>query len=233
MSVLICKNVSSEGPGTIEDYLRPKGISYTIVDLSVGEPLPVEMGLYDTLVMLGGPMSVNDDLRYIRDEEALVRDFAAQGKKMFGICLGAQIMAKALGAQVRKGLGTEVGWLPIKFSEEGLRDPLIQGLATHPASEVIDRAIPVFHWHGETFDIPAGAVRLASSELYQNQAFRYGKSAYAFQFHIEVSERIIYDWMAGENIDMNMLKADTNRYFDIFRKRAFVFYEKFFGQSNN
>ncbi|HMK60095.1 MAG TPA: type 1 glutamine amidotransferase [Dissulfurispiraceae bacterium] len=231
MSVLICKNISSEGPGTIEDFLRSKGIPYTIVDLSAREALPVDMGPYDTLVMLGGPMSVNDDLPYIRDEEVLVRDFAARGKKMFGVCLGAQIMAKALGAQVRKGPGPEVGWLPIKFSEEGLMDPLIQGLATHPATEVIDRAIPVFHWHGETFDIPVGALRLACSELYQNQAFRYGKSAYGFQFHIEVSERIIYDWMAGENIDMGMLKIDTDRYFDIFRKRAFIFYEKFFGQS--
>jgi len=193
MSILICKNISSEGPGTIEDFLRSKEIQYTIVDLYKGESLPSDAGRFDTLVMLGGPMSVNDDLQYIRDEEHLVRDFAARGKKIFGICLGAQIMAKALGAQVRKVPGQEVGWLPIKFSEEGLRDPLIQGLATHPATEVIDRAIPVFHWHGETFDLPHGAIRIASSRACENQAFQVGSGVIGLQFHLETTPQTARD----------------------------------------
>ena len=226
MSVLICKNISTEGPGTIEDYLRLKEIPYTIVDLSQGASLP-DATSFDTLIMLGGPMSVKDDISYIRKEEELVRDFALVGKKMLGVCLGAQIMAKAFGAKVYKGPAAEVGWLDITLCEEGLRDSLMIRMASHPDSGGIWKKSKVFHWHGETFDIPQGASRLAFSDLYPNQAFKYGRG-YAFQFHIEVSEQIIYDWMSGEKTDMNNLRAETRRYYDDYRKRAFAFYQKFF-----
>ena len=232
MPVLICKNISTEGPGTIEEHLRLERIPYTIVDLYIGESLP-DNARYDTLIILGGPMSVNEDLQYIRKEEDLVRDFASKCKKILGICLGAQIMARALGAKVYKGAATEVGWHNIALSEEGWGDPLMSKLAVHPETGNAENVFRVFHWHGETFDIPAGARRLASSDIYTNQAFKYGEAAYAFQFHIEVSEQIIYDWMAGEDIDINKLKAETGRYYDIYRKRALVFYEHFFRQSTN
>jgi GMP synthase (glutamine-hydrolysing) len=210
MSVLICKNISSEGPGTIGNYLDQKGIRYDIVDLSSGEALP-DASFYDTLVMLGGPMSVNDDIAYIRQEEELVRYFADAGKSMLGVCLGAQIMAKALGAKVYKGPEPEVGWLDITLSEEGLSDPLMLKLACHPEDGEAHKTLKVFHWHGETFNIPEGANRLAFSDIYPNQAFRYG-TGYAFQFHIEASEQIIYDWMSGERIDINSLKEETGRH---------------------
>jgi GMP synthase-like glutamine amidotransferase len=226
MSVLILKNISTEGPGTIEDYLRLKGIPYAIVDLYKGESLP-DATAFDTLIMLGGPMSVNDDISYIRKEEDLVRDFASAGKKMLGVCLGAQIMAKALGAKVYKGPAPEIGWLDIILCEEGLRDSLMLSMTGHTDTGEICKRFKVFHWHGETFDIPPGASRLASSDLYPNQAFRYG-SGYALQFHIEVSEQIIYDWMSGEKIDMIMLQEETERHYDAYHKRAFTFYEKFF-----
>jgi len=226
MSVLILKNISTEGPGTIEDYLRLKEIPYTIVDLYKGESLP-DATSFDTLIMLGGPMSVNDEISYIRKEEGLVRDFASAGKKMLGVCLGAQIMAKALGAKVYKGPAPEVGWLDIILCEEGMRDSLMLSMTGHPDTGEICKRSKVFHWHGETFDIPRGASRLAYSDLYPNQAFRYGRG-YALQFHIEVSEQIIYDWMSGEITDMNNLKTETGRYCDAYRKRASAFYEKFF-----
>ncbi len=231
MSVLICKNISSEGPGTIEDYLRMKGIPHTITDLHRGEALP-DATSFDTLVMLGGPMSVNDDIRYIRQEEELVRNFAAASKKMFGVCLGAQIMAKALGAKVYKGPAPEIGWLDITLCDEGLTDPRMIKLAGSRSSD-IPKSFKVFHWHGETFDIPSGASRLASSDLYPNQAFRFGDNSYAFQFHIEVSEQIIYDWMSGEKIDMKKLKDETRLNYDIYHGRAFAFYEEFFGRNTN
>jgi GMP synthase-like glutamine amidotransferase len=182
--------------------------------------------------MLGGPMSVNDEISYIRKEEELVRDFASVGKKILGVCLGAQIMAKALGAKVYKGPAPEVGWLDIILCEEGLRDPLMLSIARDPNTGEIGKRSKVFHWHGETFDIPQGASRVAFSDLYPNQAFRYGKG-YAFQFHIEVSEKIIYDWMSGEKIDMNMLKEETAWHYDAYRKRASAFYEKFFNTHTN
>jgi GMP synthase (glutamine-hydrolysing) len=231
MSVLICKNISSEGPGTVEDYLRQNKVPYTIIDLYKGESLP-DAASFDALVMLGGPMSVNDDIHYIRREEELVRDFASEAKSMLGICLGAQIMAKALGAKVYKGPAPEIGWLDITLSEEGLTDPLMIKLAGRPDLNNLAKSFKVFHWHGETFDIPPGASRLASSELYANQAFRFGVNAYAFQFHIEVSEQIIYDWMSAEKIDMNRLQEETRLNHDIYRKRAFEFYGEFFGAHN-
>jgi GMP synthase-like glutamine amidotransferase len=226
MSVLIFKNISTEGPGTIEDYFLLKGIPYTVVDLCKGEALP-DATSFDTLIMLGGPMSVNDDISYIRQEEDVVREFASRGKKMLGVCLGAQIMAKALGAKVYKGPAPEVGWLDITLCEEGLRDTLMLRMAGHQDVDDIRNKIKVFHWHGETFDIPKGASRLAFSDLYPNQAFRYGRG-YAFQFHIEVSEEIIYEWMSGEKIDMNSLRTETGQYYDVYQKKAFAFYEKFF-----
>ncbi|MGO9377705.1 MAG: type 1 glutamine amidotransferase [Dissulfurispiraceae bacterium] len=232
MHILICKNISTEGPGTIEEYLSNERIPYTTVDLSVGEPVPY-IAQFATLVMLGGPMSVNDNLPYIRQEEGLVRDFTARGRRILGICLGAQIMAKALGAKVYKGPSPEIGWHDITLNEKGSADPRMSELACNPDTGEAARVFKVFQWHGETFSIPDGSVRLASSELYPNQAFRYGESAYAFQFHIEVSEQMIYDWMAGEHIDLNELKAETGRYCDVYRKRAFAFYENFFRQSTN
>lgn len=227
MNVLICKNITAEGPGTIEDYLQREGIPYTIIDLYKGEGLH-DTSAFDSLIMLGGPMSVNDDIDYIRREEKLVLDFAAAGKKIFGVCLGAQIMAKALGAKVYKGPAPEIGWFDIDLCDEGLHDTLILKLAAQPDEGDIRKSFKVFHWHGETFDIPAGASRLASSKLYPNQAFKYGNHAYAFQFHIEVREQTIYEWMSGENIDINELKAETARFYDVYRKRAFAFYDSFF-----
>ena len=229
MSVLICKNISTEGPGTIEDFLRIKEIPYTIIDLSKGEGIPDTKG-FDTLLMMGGPMSVNEDdiYPYIKKEEELVREFIADSKSVFGICLGAQIMAKALGSRVYKGKEQEIGWYDIELTPEGIADPMMRKLAVHPRVGDFWKRFKVFHWHGETFDIPEGAVRLAGSELFPNQAFRYGSKAYAFQFHIEVTKEMIYDWLKGEDIDHDKLKTDTERLYEVYNARAWNFYKAFF-----
>jgi GMP synthase-like glutamine amidotransferase len=233
MSVLICKNVETEGPGTIEDFLKTKGILYVIIDLSKGEDIPAAEG-FDTIIMMGGPMSVNEDdiYPYIKKEEELVRDFALKNKNILGICLGAQIMAKALGSRVYKGEQREIGWYDIELTEDGIRDTLMRKLAVHPQAGAqagdLWRRFKVFHWHGETFDIPLGSVRLASSSLYPNQAFRYGSKAYAFQFHIEVTKEMIYDWLKDEDIDYDRLKAETEKLYEAYSGRAYNFYEAFF-----
>ncbi|MBI5410203.1 MAG: type 1 glutamine amidotransferase [Nitrospirae bacterium] len=226
MSVLICKNIETEGPGTIENYLKMVEIPYRVVELSAGEGLP-DPEDFDTLVMMGGPMSVNDDVPYIRDEEKLVRDFASKGKKIFGVCLGAQIMAKALGARVYSGPQQEIGWYDIELTGDGLEDPLMRNMAMHPVVRDFWRRFKVFHWHGETFDIPVGAVRLASSQLYPNQAFRYGNNAYAFQFHIEVRDHMILEWLK-EAPDFQKIKKDTENYYEEYLGRAGNFYKVFF-----
>jgi GMP synthase (glutamine-hydrolysing) len=228
MSVLILKNVPSEGPGTIEDFLLDSRISYRIIEMSQ-EDLP-PAGTADTLVILGGYMSVNESDKYpfISKEIELVREFIGQGKKVFGICLGAQIMAKALGARVYAGPQKEIGWYDIELLDDGLRDTLITRLATHPDAGNFRRKFKVFHWHGETFDMPSGAQRIARSALYPNQAFRYGANAYAFQFHIEVKKETILEWMKNEPVDMEVITRETDAYYGECYGRALNFYRGFF-----
>jgi GMP synthase-like glutamine amidotransferase len=232
MAVLICKNIESEGPGTIEDYLKVTDISYQVVELSRGEKLP-DPDDFDSLVIMGGPMSVNEDgiYPYIKEEEKLVKSFIARDEKILGICLGAQIMAKALGARVYAGPQKEIGWYNIELTGEGLEDPLMRSLAFHPVVKDFWRQFKVFHWHGETFDIPSGAVRLASSMLYPNQAFRYGAHAYAFQFHIEVRKEMILEWLRDEP-DFPRIKRDTETFYEEYAGRAGNFYKDFFLNKN-
>ncbi|KAF0180563.1 MAG: hypothetical protein FD164_1780 [Nitrospirae bacterium] len=229
MSVLVLKNISSEGPGTMAGYLAQRAIPYSVIDLYAGEPVPVAEE-FDMLVMLGGPMSVNDDnsYSYIRQEYELTRRFISQRKPVLGICLGAQIMAKALGAKVFRGPEKEIGWLDITLTTVALRDFRMLKLATHPQGGDVWQRFKVFHWHGETFELPVGAVRLAASDMYANQAFRYGSHAYALQFHIEVDREMVYDWLTSEPIDQTRLTSDTEQFYDVYQKRALAFYESFF-----
>lgn len=233
MSVLILKNVASEGPGTLEDFFRQRGTYYKIVNCAT-ENIPGSKD-FDTVVMLGGPMSVNEEdvYPYIKKETALVKEFVAKRKKIFGICLGAQIMAKALGAKVYPGPEKEVGWYDIELTDGGRRDRCMKELAVHPGAGDFRTRFGVFHWHGETFDIPEGAVRLAKSELYPNQAFRYGEGAYAFQFHIEVRKEMIYEWLEGESVDMHQIRQQTEAIYDDYLKRAMNFYKEFFAQKHS
>ncbi len=232
MSVLILKNVPNEGPGTIEDFLVDNAIPYRIAEMQ-HEDFP-EGGDADTLVILGGYMSVNEsDIHpFIAKEIGLVKEFMDKGKKIFGVCLGAQIMAKALGARVYAGPEKEIGWYDIELVDEGLRDPSIRKLALHPRAGDFWKKFKVFHWHGETFDIPAGAERIARSALYPNQAFRYGKNAYAFQFHIEVKRETIFEWLKNEPVDIEKVRRETEAYYDDYRARAQNFYRVFFADGS-
>lgn len=226
MAVLILKNISTEGPGTIEDFLAENSIQYQVIDLQ-RESIP-DTGDFDALVMMGGPMSVNDDIPYIRREYELVREFIADGKKVFGVCLGAQIMAKALGAGVYVGPQKEIGWYDIELISDGIKDPMMKLLAVHSKTGDFHNKFKVFHWHGETFDIPGGADRLARSEIYPNQAFRHGDKAYAFQFHVEVKKEMIYEWLKNEPVNMNMLRKETEANYDEYLSRTMKFYAAFF-----
>lgn len=222
MPILIVKNVAAEGPGTIEDFLVHNNMHYTIIDLA-RHAIDSAVG-YDTLVMLGGPMSVNDEdaFPYLTHEMKLAEKFMKEQKKVLGVCLGAQLMAKALGAKVYPGPEKEIGWYDITLKEAGLQDPLMAHLALE------GKRCKVFQWHGETFDLPQGAERLAASDLYPNQAFRYGNKAYAFQFHIEVSRQMIVDWLKNEPVDMAKIEQDTEAYYADYAARAQSFYKTFF-----
>lgn len=228
MSVLILKNIVSEGPGTLGDFLRGSGIDCRIIELE-HERIP-DADKYETLVMLGGPMSVNNEKEYpyLTGEIRLAERFMKEGRKVFGICLGSQIMAKALGARVYAGPIKELGWFDIQLSEKGLDDAHMRSLARSTETGEILQSVRVFHWHGETFDLPVGAELLAGSALYPHQAFRYGEQAYAFQFHIEVSKEMIAEWALTEPVDRDLLRRQTEVMYSGFFEHARGFYHSFF-----
>ena len=225
MNVLIVKNVSGEGPGTIEDHLCKERIPYSVIDLKTGDPAP-QLDAFTHLVILGGPMAVYEMhlFPHLVIEAELIRAAIDANKHIMGVCLGAQMLAHALGVRVYPGSGKEIGWYEVTLSGDGMGDPLMSMLA------LPDRNVAqVFQLHGDTFDLPEGSVRLASSDLYANQAFRYGDRAYGLQFHIEVTPAIVRDWLADEQgIDYASILADSERLFVSYRQRAEKFYERFF-----
>jgi GMP synthase-like glutamine amidotransferase len=143
---------------------------------------------------------------------------------VLGVCLGAQMLAHVLGARVYPGGNKEIGWYEVGITDEGMKDPLLSGLSVDGKT-----VAQVFQWHGDTFDLPRGAVRLASSELFPNQAFRYGKAVYALQFHIEVTPKIVRDWLTHEKgVDVASVNAESERIFAPYLNRANNAYRQFF-----
>ena len=151
--------------------------------------VPSDLNPVRGLVLLGGPMSVNDSLAWLRPELYLIERALQRNLPILGICLGAQLLAKALGARVYRNPSAEIGFFPISPTPAASSDPLLRHL--HPFD-------PVFHWHAETFDLPRNATHLAYSETCPNQAFRYGSHAWGFQFHPEASPSVIREWIAQD-----------------------------------
>ena len=197
---LILQQTHAEGPGKITSWLEGLHQEPEIIELWHQE-LPPDCTQYAGLVIMGGPMGANDGRRFpfLEKEMALIREWVESGRPLLGICLGSQLMAKALGGTVFRGEQWEVGWLPIKFTAASCEDPVFKGCPEE---------FTVFQWHHDTFALPEGAVLLASSDFYENQAFRYGPKAYALQFHPEMTEELIHLW-----IDLNredLIRKDPN-----------------------
>ena len=183
MRVLIFRHIHFEHAGRIEDTLRCRGVAFDYADPHEASDHP-HPSAYDGLIFMGGPMSVNDDLPYLREEEQYIRDAVRRGTPLLGVCLGSQLIAKALGARVYRNPVKEIGWFELRFTAEAAEDPLFAGLTRET----------VLHWHGETFDLPEGAVLLASSELCRNQAFRIGERVWGLQFHLEATPEMVAGW---------------------------------------
>jgi GMP synthase (glutamine-hydrolysing) len=228
MAVLIIKNHHSEGPGTIGDFLKKEDIPFRIVELSSGE-IPPPLEDFDTLVIMGGPMGVYelDQYPHLRVGSRLIRESMNRGMKVFGICLGAQMLAYCLGARVFKGSSEEIGWHSIELTGDGLKDPLMRKLATHPSVRDFWKQFKVLQWHGDTFELPIGAILLAKSGHYQNQAFRYGENIYGFQFHIEVTKSMILEWF-DDRPDTKKIIEETESVYEEYSGRANNFYSAFF-----
>jgi GMP synthase-like glutamine amidotransferase len=186
MRAAVFRHTPPEHLGLIEDELRRAGVQFEYIDMEGGAEMP-PVAPFDALISMGGPMSANDGLPFLRREMELIREAAGAGKAVLGICLGAQLIAKALGARVYRNAVTEIGWFPVYWTAAARTDPLFAGLAGEPET--------VFHWHGETFDLPEGAEWLAWSERCRHQAFRCGATVYGLQFHLEVTPAMIEDWV--------------------------------------
>jgi GMP synthase-like glutamine amidotransferase len=187
MNILIVKHVGVEGPGSIGTHLRQRDISYRILNLEANEPFP-KLDNLTHVILLGGPMNVYEEERYpfLAQEDLFIKEAIQRGKRILGICLGAQLIAKALGAKVRRAPVKEIGWYELSLTEEGEKDSIFSRLP---------KTFSAFQWHGDTFDLPKAAKLIATSDPVPNQAFRYGENAYGLQFHLEVTEEMIEDWM--------------------------------------
>ncbi|MEW6214468.1 MAG: type 1 glutamine amidotransferase [Nitrospirota bacterium] len=230
MAVLIIKNIITEGPGTIEDFLRKGNISFRIVELHSGE-VPPSLEDFDSLVIMGGPMAVYEMDKYphLTMGSRIIREAKNRDMRILGICLGAQMIAYCLGAEVYKGPVEEIGWYAIELTGDGLKDPLMRRLAIHPRVGDFWRRFKVFHWHSDTFDLPIGAVLLASSKLYKNQAFRYRDNVYGFQFHIEVIKDMLLEWFKNSP-EINQTMEETEKIYEEYTGRAMNFYKAFFSR---
>ena len=185
MRVLVLQHIACEPPGVFEDVLHERGADLHRVELDEGEALP-DWREFDAIVAMGGPMSVNDEatLPWLTDEKRAIGEAVRGGTPFWGVCLGVQLLAASLGARVYPGPEPEVGLLPVELTDEGRADPVFAGL---------ESGLATLQWHGDTFELPEGAVRLARSPSYENQAFRFER-AYGVQFHLEVSADMAREW---------------------------------------
>jgi GMP synthase (glutamine-hydrolysing) len=217
--LLVFQHVAHETLGSLDPLLRDAGFRIRYVNYSVRPDAKPSLNRYRGLVVLGGPMNCDQVDRYphLRREVEAIQQMIDAGKPVLGICLGSQLIARALGARVRKNPVKEIGWYDLETTYEGRNDPVFGRLG---------KTQKIFQWHGDTFDIPDHAVRLASSPDCRNQAFRYGENVYGLQFHLEVDQPMIERWLLNggnqreiaDRWDMGAkiaeIRHDTNRYVD-------------------
>ena len=179
MNIHYLQHVPFEGPGSIEQWACAHHHQLSVTRLYAGDHLPA-LDRFDVLVILGGPMSVHDmhEHVWLKAEKWFIKQVIDAGKPVLGICLGAQLLAETLGGEVTQGKEKEIGWFPITFNPEFT--------ASDPGRR-FPQTMNVFHWHGETFSIPDGAQRIASSEACENQGFIYDKKIIGLQFHLETT----------------------------------------------
>jgi GMP synthase (glutamine-hydrolysing) len=223
MTILVLRHVPHEHLGTLDSALRAVGLSYRYVNFFENANPKISVEDYGGLIILGGPMNVYETEKYpfLDMEDKLIQRAVGKDMPVLGVCLGAQLIAKALGAKVMKNKEKEIGWYPLKATEEAKRDVLFKHFNAEET---------VFQWHGDMFEIPTGAVHLAESPLCANQAFRHCSNVYGLQFHIEVTSEMVSEWlsvpenreeirllkgkMSTRTIDPENIRSTTPRFID-------------------
>jgi len=188
--LLVFQHVPHEILGTLNPLLKKAGFRIKYVNFGRENYKIPDLGVYDGLIVLGGPMNVDEvkEYPYLIPELKAIEQMIDLEKPVLGICLGSQLIAKVLEARVRKNKIKEIGWYDIMPTKEAKNDPLLSKL---------NEIEKIFQWHGDTFDIPDGAVHLARSVACENQAFKYGDRIYGFQFHLEVDKPMIRRWLTN------------------------------------
>lgn len=208
---LAIRHVAYEDLGLFERTLDAAGYQLRYLEAGMDDLSWIEPMDPDLLIVLGGPIGANDDAEFpfIQDELEIIKTRLASDAPTLGICLGAQLMARALGANVYPGKQKELGWSRVQLSEAGKQSAL------HHLEYS-----PVLHWHGDTFDLPAGAVNLAATDITPHQAFSWKKRGLALQFHPEVTAQGLERWFIGSvselretaGVSVNQLRTDSDRY---------------------
>lgn len=193
MKIHFLQHVHYETPAYLIDWAEANRHEYSITELYKNKNLPGKEE-FDFLVVMGGPMNIYEEEKYpwLAEEKKFIRKAIDSGKHVLGICLGSQLIADALGAKVYPNRHKEIGWFPV-FKNE---------FSCFTCTRYLDREIPTFHWHGETFDLPSGTDRLYSSEATPNQGFAYGENVVALQFHWEVKRENIEEWLSHASNDL-------------------------------
>jgi GMP synthase (glutamine-hydrolysing) len=207
-NAIAIRHVAFEDAGTLKDVLEDRGFAFQYLEAGVDDLSPASDA--DLLVVLGGPIGIYEIDRYpfIKGELAIIEAAVRKNVPVIGICLGCQALAAVLAARVYPGKQKELGWDEMTLTPEGKASPLgvIEG-------------VPVLNWHGDTFDLPQGATRLASTAITPNQAFIYGPNVLALQFHVELPQRDLEKWLIGHTlelsnskVDLGQMRAETARY---------------------
>nr|BDT27539.1 type 1 glutamine amidotransferase [Bacteriovorax sp. HI3] len=200
--VLVFQHVAHTILGTLNPTLKSRGLNIRYVNFERTPDEQPSVQKYNGLIVLGGHMGVYeaDKYRHIKVEMQLIEEALKKEIPILGICLGAQLLAHVLGAEVRKSAEKEIGWCDVNLTEEGTQDPLFSHFK---------KTEKIFQLHGDTFDIPRGATHLASSDICPGQAFKYGDKAYGIQFHLEADQAMIMRWLDNPRNQEEMFKTHS------------------------
>jgi GMP synthase-like glutamine amidotransferase len=196
MHIHSLQHVSFENPGTILEWISENNHTISYTYFFEENPVLPALDSFDALLILGGYMNVNEEENFpwLKAEKTFIKEVIPTNKKIFGICLGSQLLADALGAKVTQGSEKEIGFFPITFSNEAKSNSIFNQF---------ENETTVFHWHGDTFEIPDNAFQVASSDAFENQGFMIENRILAFQFHIEMDEKIIEALIENEPKELN------------------------------